>query len=225
VLAAHLEGPTAVSLRRPIPLDEELDVRVEMDDPERVADGAERVAESTVARAFDAAGELVAEAVSAAPLAPWDAPPVSLKAAHRAKKLFAAPADGFFDECFVCGRSRADGFHLHPGPVEGTDFVASPWTAPSWAADASGAILPEFVWAALDCPGYFALHGTDLVTAFLARQQSEVHAPLRAGVEYAVVGWPLERAGRKGFAATAILDPDGAVLAQSEQLLIVPRDT
>jgi hypothetical protein len=51
-----------------------------------------------------------------------------------------------------------------------------------------------------------------------------VHAPVRVGVEYVVVGRPLGRAGRKGFAATSIIDPDGEVLAQSEQLLIVPRE-
>jgi hypothetical protein len=44
-------------------------------------------------------------------------------------------------------------------------------------------------------------------------------------VEYVVVGRPLGRDGRKGFAATAIVDSDGAVLAQSEQLVIVPRES
>jgi hypothetical protein len=224
VLVAHLEGPAAVSLRRPIPLDQELQVRVEKRGAESGGeDDGDGVVE-VVARAFDADGELVAEGVSAPPLAPWDAPAVSLKAAHRAKNAFTAPAGGFFDECFVCGRSRADGFHIHPGPVAGTDLVASPWTPPGWSADEDGAVLPEHVSAALDCPGYFALHGTDLTIAFLARQQSEVHTPLRAGVEYIVVGRPLKRDGRKGFAATAILDVDGELLAQSEQLLIVPRE-
>jgi hypothetical protein len=224
VIAALLEGPAAVSLRRPIPLGQELYVRVEGGGAERSENDAAASEESAVARAFDASGELVAEVVPAPPLAPWDAPAVSLEAAHRAKNLFAGPAGGFFDKCFVCGRSRADGFHLHPGPVEGADLVASPWTPPDWAADKDGAVLPEYVWAALDCPGYFALHGSDLAIAFLARQQSEVHTPVRAGVEYIVVGRPLGRDGRKGFAATAIIDLDGELLAQSEQLLIVPRE-
>ncbi|HEY2054249.1 MAG TPA: hypothetical protein VGH14_09975 [Solirubrobacterales bacterium] len=224
VLAEHLEGPAAVSLRRPIPLDEELEVRLENGDAEAIERGGEDGAARLVARAFDAAGELVAEAVPAPRLAPWDAPPVGLRAAHRAKNRFVPPGEGFFDQCFVCGRSRADGFHLHPGPVAGTDLFASPWTPPKWSADSEGAVLPEHVCAALDCPGYFALHGTDRDVAFLARQQSEVHTPVRVGGEYVVVGRPLERAGRKGFAATAILDADGEVLAQSEQLLIVPRE-
>lgn len=224
VLAAHLLGPAAVSLRRPIPLDEELEVRVENDVAEQAEDGATRGPERTVARAFDAARELVAEAVPAPPLAPWDGPPVSLEAAHRAKKRFVPPVEGTFDHCFVCGRARHDGFGIFLGPVEGTNLVAAPWTPPEWSADSAGEVLPEFVCAALDCPGYFALHAADLVVAFFARQQSEVHTPLRAGVEYVAVGRPLDRAGRKGFAATAILDAGGAVLAQSEQLVIVPRE-
>lgn len=206
-LVAHLDGSAAVSLRRPVPLDEALEVRVGDD----------------AARAFDAAGELVAEAVAASPLAAWDAQNVSLDAARAAAARFVAPADGTFDHCFVCGRARHDGFCVFPGPVAGTDLVAAPWTPPAWAADADGAVLPEFVWATLDCPGYFSVHGADQTLAFLARQQSQIIAPPRAGVEHVVVGRPLGRSGRKGFAATAILDPAGTVLAHSEQLLIVPR--
>jgi hypothetical protein len=224
MLAAHLDGSAAVSLRRPIPLDEELEVRVENDDPKRVSGGAEPGVDGTVARAFGAAGELIAEAVPAPPLASWDAPPVGLKAAHRAKDRFTPPAEGAFDHCLVCGRERHDGFGVLTGPVEGTDLVAAPWTPPKWSADSAGEVLPEFLWATLDCPGYFAVHHVDLTLAFLARQQTEVHAPVRVGVEYVVVGRPLERDGRKGFAATAILDADGGLLAQSEQLLIVPRE-
>lgn len=224
VLAGHLEGPATVSLRRPVPLDEPLDIRVIQADAK--AEGGPAVPSHTDARlgAFDPAGELVVEALGASPLASWEAPPVTPKAAHRAKERFVPPADGTFDRCFVCGRARDDGFHVHPGPVAGTDLVASPWTPPAWAANEDGEVRPEFVAAALDCPGYFALHGADLKLAFLALQQSEVLAPVRAGVDCVAVGRPLGRDGRKGFAATAIVDSAGVVLAHSEQLLIVPRD-
>jgi hypothetical protein len=225
-LAAHLDGPAAVSLRRPVPLDEELEVRIERRQAGRRGD-AERGggADHLAARASDAAGELVVEAVAAPPLPPWDAPAVSVEEARAAAARFAPPADGTFDHCFVCGRARHDdGFGVFPGPVEGTDLHAAPWTPPAWAADEDGAVLPEFVWAALDCPGYFAVHGADLALAFLARQQSALLAPIRAGVEHVAVGRPLGRDRRKGFAATAILDAGGAVLAHSEQLLVEPRE-
>jgi len=206
-LVAHLDRPATVSLRRPVPLDVELEVRIEQD----------------AARAY-ADDELVVEAIAASPLAPWDAPPVSVDEARAATAQFVPPADGAFDHCFVCGRARLDGFGVLLGRVEGTDLVAAPWTPPAWSADADGTVLPEFVWAALDCPGYFAAFGVDLELAFLARQQSELLAPIHAGVEYVAVGRPLGRDRRKGFAATAILDSRGAVLAHSEQLLIAPRE-
>ncbi|MBS1845137.1 MAG: hypothetical protein JST53_12030 [Actinobacteria bacterium] len=66
--------------------------------------------------------------------------------------------------------------------------------------------------------------GIEGTLAYLARRQSELLRPIHAGVELIAVGRPLAREGRKGCAATAILDPDGAVSAHSEQLLIAPRE-
>jgi hypothetical protein len=228
VVAAAFDGPASVSLRRPVPLDLPLDLRS---------------AENGSLCAF-AGDELVAEAVAAAPLAAWPGPAVTLAEARAAHDRFTAPSDGVFDHCFVCGRARPDGFGVFSGPlVDGrqtavadvaeddrhderhsaADIVASPWTPPAWTADSDGTVRPEFVWSTLDCPGYFALHGTDLAVAYLVRQQVEIITPLRAGVEYVAVGRALERSGRKGLAATAILDADGAVLAHGECLLVVPR--
>jgi hypothetical protein len=228
VVAAAFDGPAAVSLRRPVPLDEPLDLRS---------------AESGSLCVF-AGDELIAEAVAAPPLAAWSGPTVSLAEARAAHDRFDAPSDGVFDHCFVCGRARPDGFGVFAGPLESDrqaevasvtgdpiygnrhitdDIVASPWTPPVWTADAGGTVRPEFVWSTLDCPGYFALHGTDLEVAYLVRQQVEIITPLRAGVEYVAVGRALERSGRKGLAATAILGADGEVLAHGECLLVVPR--
>ena len=172
--------------------------------------------------AFDG-DELIVEAVPAAPLSAWEAVCRASRRRARRDERYAAPPGGEFGHCFVCGRSRHDGFDIFTGPVEGTDLVASPWTPPAWAADDDGVVLPEFVWAALDCPGYFALHGADTTVAYLARQQVEMLAPIHTGVEYVVVGRPLERSGRKGVSATAVLDLDGTVLAHAECLLVVPR--
>lgn len=207
VVAKALGGPVAVSLRRPVPLDQELALRDE--------GGGKSCA------FFD--GGLIAEAVPAEPLLAWDAPLPSFEEARDAYHRYAAAPDGEFGHCFVCGRSRDDGFDLFTGPVAGTELAASPWTPPAWAGDEDGVVLPEFVWAALDCPGYFALHGGDMTVAYLARQQVEVLAPINTNVEYVVVGRPLERSGRKGLAATAVIDSDGTVLAHGECLLVVPR--
>lgn len=226
MLAAYLDGPAAVSIRRPVPLGEELEVRVERGQADLRGD-AERAGgiDHIAARAYDPAGELVMEAVASPPLARWDTPPVDLEEARAALARFVPPAEGVFDHCFVCGRARPDdGFDILLGPVEGKDLVAAPWTPPTWSADTDGVVRPELVWAALDCPGYFAAFGIEGTLAYLARQQSELLRPIHAGVEYVAVGRPLGREGRKGFAATAIIDPGGAVLAHSEQLLIAPRE-
>jgi hypothetical protein len=208
VVAKALDGPAAVSLRRPVPLDQAFDLRDE--DEGKVC-------------AF-AGDELIAEAVPAAPLSAWEAGFPSLEEARAAHDRYDAPSDGVFGHCFVCGRSRPDGFHLFtPGPVAGTDLVASPWTPPEWATDEDGVVLPEFVWAALDCPGYFALHGTDKTVAYLARMQAAIVASIHTGAELVVVGKRLERSGRKGLAKTAVLDADGTVLAHAECLLVTPR--
>jgi hypothetical protein len=206
LLAAAVEGPAAVSLRRPVPLEQALSVRHE-------DDGA--------ARAY-AGEELIAEAVPAAPLAAWPGPSVGLEEARAAAERFRSPAGGEFDHCFVCGRTRhADGFELYTGRVE-DDVVASPWTPPDWAADENGEVRAEFVWAALDCPSFFAFTGGEQV-AFLARQQSELLAPIRAGETYVVASAVLERDGRKGRAAVAVLGSDGEALAHAECLAITPR--
>jgi hypothetical protein len=207
VVASVLEGPTEVSLRRPVPLDRELALRREDDGKLCAFDG----------------DELIVEAVPTSPLLAWDGALVGIEEARAARDRYAAPLGGEFGHCFVCGRSRHDGFDIFTGPVDGADLVASPWTPPTWAGDADGTVLPEFVWAALDCPGYFALHDADTTVAYLARQQVEVLAPIHTEVEYVVIGRPLERSGRKGISATAVLDLDGTVLAHAECLLVVPR--
>lgn len=222
IFAALFDGPCAVSLRRPVPLDRPLEVEPANGLASGIAD--EPAGDGTLR--VTVAGELIAEAVAAPEPAPWPGPAVDIEAARDATSRFVPPPSGFFDLCFVCGRARHDGFCVFPGPIVQNDFdrvVASPWTPPSWAADEGGAVLPEHVWAALDCPGYFALHGADGRLAFLARQQSTIRTPPRAGVEYVAVGIALERSGRKGTAATAILDADGEVLAHSEQIVVEPR--
>lgn len=238
VVAARFDGPCAVSLRRPVPLDKALDVETE----NGLGSGIVGTARESGALRVSADGELIAEAVRAPPLAPWSGPVVDLEAARDATSRFVSPPSGFFDRCFVCGRERHDGFCVFAGPIAESNtpassrssshsdekrelgpVVASTWTPPAWAADEDGAVLPEFVWAALDCPGYFALHGADGSLAFLARQQSTIIARPRAGVEYVVVGAPRERSGRKGLAATAVLDADGEVLAHAELVVVEPR--
>lgn len=207
LLAAELEGPAVVSLRSPVPLDRPLDL----------------VREDGTVRAFD--GEtLVAEAEPAAALT-LDVPaPVAAAEARAAMRDYSAPREGPFSRCFVCGPAREDCMEVFASQVPGRDgLVATTWTPPAWSADADGVVRPEFVWAALDCPTYFAVYGREPVLGFLVRQQVEIEAPIRVGVEHVVLAWPLAADGRKRSAGAAVLGPEGEQLARCGALMVGPR--
>ncbi len=208
VVAGFLEGPAEVNLRRPVPLDAPLDVVHEGDGSVRLLDGEALVAEAHPAPNFD-----------------LEAPePVDRSKARRAAASYRGTSGGIFSHCFVCGRAREDALGVFAGTVEGRPLVASPWTPPGWTADAAGQVLPEFVWAVLDCPTYFAAHiGEELAMSVLARFTARIHTPATAGEEHVVVGWPIEADGRKRHAGSALLSPEGETLAVAQALLIETR--
>jgi hypothetical protein len=207
VVAGFLDGAAEVTLRRPVPLDTPLEVEREDDGSVRVLDG-----EAVVAEARSVPVEIEAPA------------PVSPDQARQAATRYRAPRDGVFSRCFVCGRAREDAFGVFAGPVDGRGLVASPWTPPSWTADAAGHVLPEFVWAVLDCPTYFALYMEgELPLSVLARLTARIDGPVVAGEKQVVIGWPLEIDGRKRYAGSAVLSAEGETLAVARALLIEPR--
>jgi hypothetical protein len=135
--------------------------------------------------------------------------------ASRAAGGWGAPE---FDECFVCGsRPEGDGLEIHAGLVPGRDdgLVATTWVA--------AGVCPEIVWAAIDCPGAYALRGGVRGEPLLARMTARIDRPPVEGERCVVVGWPLDADGRKRHAATALYGADGAPLAISRQLWIEPR--
>ena len=209
VVAGFLDAAAAeVSLRRPVPLETPLDVVRETDGSVRVLDGEALVAEARPAPDFDVEVP--------APVSPHDA--------RLASARYRGMSDGLFSRCFVCGRARADAFGVFAGAVEGRRVVASPWTPASWTADAAGAVLPEFVWAVLDCPTFFASYlDEELPVSVLARLTARINAPIAAGAEHVVIAWPIDADGRKRHAPSAVLSPDGETLAVARALLIEPR--
>jgi hypothetical protein len=208
VFAARLGGAASVSLRSPVPLDRPLRIVEEPAEPLRVLDGETLVAEAQSLPSLDLE-------VPAA---------VGVGQARTAMANYRAPSDGVFSRCFVCGRAREDSFEVFAGDVEGRDLVASPWTPPQWTAGAGGEVAPEFLWAVLDCPTYFAAHiGEELTGSVLVRQSAQLQAPVPAGEEHVVIAWPIERDGRKRLAGAAVLSAGGETLASAEVLLIEPR--
>jgi hypothetical protein len=208
VIAAFVHGQAEVTLRSPVPLDTPLDVVCEDEGSVRVLEGDTLVAEASPAP------ELEVEALE----------PVSVEEARLAKSRYRGSPEGLFGRCFVCGRGREDALGVFAGAVEDRDVVASPWTPPKWTADAEGRVLPEFIWAVLDCPTYFAVYtGAELPMSFLGRLAARVDAPVVAGEEHVVIAWPIGADGRKRHAAAAVLSSEGAPLAVARALMIEAR--
>jgi hypothetical protein len=208
VAASFIEGAAEATLRRPVPVDTPLEVHRADDGEVHLMDGETLVVEARPAPDLDVEVPM----------------PVTIEEARAAKERYRGESDGTFSQCFVCGKGREDAFGVFAGPVEGGELVASPWIPPEWTADAAGYVQPEFVWAVLDCPTYFALYTDgELPMSVLARLTAKIEEPVRTEEEHVVIGWPLEADGRKRHAGAAVLSADGETLAVAHALLIEPR--
>jgi hypothetical protein len=209
VVASFVEGPAEVTLRSPVPLDTSLEVRRE--------NGTVLVLDDET---------LIAEAEPGPDLDLEVPDPVGVEEARAAAARYRGSDDGLFSHCFVCGPARKDSLRVFAGNVEGRELVASPWTPPAWTADEAGRVRPEFIWAVMDCPTYFAVYRDgELPMSFLGRMAARTDEPVRAGEEHVVVAWPLEADGRKRQAGAAVLSADGDVLAVARALMIEPRES
>jgi len=214
-IAAYVDGPVTVTLRRPPPLATPMAV--------------ERDAESSVRIHHDST--LIAEATSSpggpAPEIPG---PVSVAEALAAAGRARYYTDPVFPDCFVCGMGRApgDGLRIFPGPLAGRPLWAAPWTPDPSVTDVGGIVRPEVVWAALDCPsGIAAAEAAALgwdTAILLGRMAATLTALPVAGDRCLVIAWPGGRDGRKLLAGSALLGPGGRVLAAASAVwLTVPR--
>jgi hypothetical protein len=82
----------------------------------------------------------------------------------------------------------------------------------------------EFVWAALDCPGAFAVGYPDRGETLLGRLAVHIEALPQEAEQCIVAGWPLGEDGRKLYAGTALFRASGEVLAWGRATWIVPRE-
>lgn len=199
-LAAFVDGAAVeVTLRRPPPLERSLAVRPDQDGV-ILLDGEAIVAEARPAHVG------------------VDAPnPVAMAAAEDAKEAHIRGWSPDFRECFVCGtRDEGDGLGIRVGPVTGrAPLYAAPWTP--------GEPVPEIVWAAIDCPGAYAVGAEGRGEVVLGRMTTRVLRVPGAGEPCVVTAWPLGEEGRKLFAGTALFSVDGELLALARQVWIEPR--
>jgi hypothetical protein len=205
--AAFLPADAEITLRTPVPLGTTLQI-APYHGGLALYDGSTIVAEG-------APTQLDGEA--APPPAPTFAEALTATASFPG--LHAHPFPG----CLGCGPDRTDSvaLRLFPGPVAGRDLLAAVWY-PSAEATADGALLPEYAWAALDCPGGWAAShfaGVDR-PAVLGRMAARLITPIPAQSAHIVVGWLAGVSGRKLIAGSALYSRDGILEGFSRQTWI-----
>ena len=208
MLAAAASMPVEVRLIQPPPLDTRLEI---VDDAEtgglRLMAGADLVATATP-KTFE-----------------LDVP----KPPTYEEALAAAPRyEGFqahaYSDCFVCGpaRQRGDGMRIFAAPVAGTEVVAAAWMPERSLVGADGKVLPEFMWAALDCPGFFAT-GAAIRGPLLGTYAARIDRCVHLDTPCVVIGWALKHEGRKHVTGTAIFDNFGELCGRALATWIEPR--
>ena len=206
-LAALSDGTVTVRLRAPPPLDVPMQ-------PDIDADG--RIV-------LHSAGQLVADAETAVLELAVPAP-VTYERALLASRSYAGFKSHPFGTCFVCGvqRTRGDGLRIFAGPSAADGQVAAPWVPDASLCLPDGKVAPEFMWAALDCPGFFAA-SDDGRSMLLAEFTAQVDRRVHRDEPCVVIGWRLRSEGRKHEVGTALFDGNGELCARARGLWIEPR--
>jgi acyl-coenzyme A thioesterase PaaI-like protein len=211
LIAQHAPAPMRVRLEQPIPLDTPLALQsTEPDTLELKAD------DRILARGRLARLELaVPEAVS-------------YSEALEASRAFAGFAQHAYPCCFVCGPARGpgDGLRIFAGPLGlplgQPERVAAAWIPDASLADEAGTVRAEFISAALDCPGYFAATAQP-VPLLLGEFTAQVDRRVHVEEPCVILGWRIERNGRKHEVGTALFDARGALCARARAVWIEPR--
>jgi hypothetical protein len=132
--------------------------------------------------------------------------------------------DGLLSDCYVCGSRRHDGLGIHFGPLAAHPGVtASVFLPDATVPNRNGVVAPDMVWAALDCPSYTPPLWDWDRPSVLARLAVERLDCIEVGEPVIATGWHVASEGRKHHTASALLSPDGDVLARASALWITLR--
>jgi len=207
LVAALASDTLAVRLLKPPPLDTELEVTERADGALEIRDGDTLVGEAKHR-------ELKLELP----------PPPSYFEAVEASRRYTGFFAHRFPTCFVCGtqRPRGDGMRIFAGPIAERRVVAAPWVPDTTLDRGDGKVSPEFMSAALDCPGYYALTSDDRMM-LLAELTVHLDRLVHIDESCTVVGWRIGSDGRKHEAGTAIFDEDGELCGRGRAIWIEPR--
>jgi hypothetical protein len=211
LVAAAIGQLVTVRLLRPPPLETMMSLHADADGTWHVEQAAQRIVEARPAVLDDVVPPSAmpfADAVDASRHAPWSDP-----AQH--------PCPG----CFVCGplRSQGDGLRLFAGAVPGQTYVATGWVPDASLADGDGRVAPEFIAAALDCPGFQALQ-TGLKPWLLGEYTCRIDGDVKVGERCVILGWKIETKGRRSIVGTSLHGEDGSLRALAKGVWIEPRE-
>lgn len=194
-VARFIEGAATVRLLAPPPLETDLHVRADS----AGGDGIE----------VHHDGSVVARGRAARVDAEVPAPP-TFSEAKAASRRFRGFDLHWFPTCFVCGpeREEADGLRIFAGPLDDRSLVAAPWIPAPSLDDSSGRVSPEFLWAALDCPGAFSFAPGEKA-AVLGELAVDLRGHVSVGERCVVVGRQIGHEGRKHFTETVLFGESG----------------
>ncbi len=206
-IAAVLGGEAEVTLRHPPPLDVPLAIQEEGPGRISVYDGE----------------TLIAEGVRREVAVDVPAPP-SMAEAVDASSRYAGFERHAFPTCFTCGpeRDEGDGLRIFAGPMRDRESWAAPWRPGTRLPLRDGAVASEIVWAALDCPGAWAVERASRHRpVVLGRMAARLHEPVAPESHYVAIAWPRGGEGRKLYAGTALFGESGALVGAALQTWIV----
>lgn len=196
-----IDGPSAVRLRVPPPLDTPLEVRKK--------DGAVELYFQDQLVASGHPADLDLEVPK----------PPRFEQAQAASARYRGFGSHFYPGCFVCGpeREHGDGLRIFAGPVEGgtgpDGMVAVAWIPDETLTDSSGFVASEYIWAALDCPGAYAFPEPESGVILLGELAVSINGPVSSGERCVLIGWEVSRDGRKHYTGTALFGESGSCCA------------
>jgi hypothetical protein len=207
LLARPLGNQAQVRLHRSVPVDRPLRWQQAVSGQIRLCDGAALIAEANPAYLGMSIPRRPAYAAVAA-----------------AQQAQPYGSDHPFPDCFVCGpnRSGGDGLGLQPIYLPQYDLVAATWLPDESLANGEGLVAAEFLWAALDCPGGMAAVGQRPRPILMGQMTARVTEGIRAGERCLVLGWLIDRQGRKHIVGTALFNENGDVCGRACAIWLEP---
>ncbi|MEM9918974.1 MAG: hypothetical protein AAF990_12810 [Bacteroidota bacterium] len=195
-----------VTLRMPPPLEKDLDLNWQDDQQLTLLDGTDLVASVRP-------GKIQLKAPPA---------PSFEEAAQAAKRHIGYRQPTAFPTCFVCGleRPEQDGLQIYSGKLEGQNIYAAPWVPDASLEAADGWVGIEFLWAALDCPGAYAVMKEELMTVVLGRMTAQIVRNIKVGERCVVISWSKGQERKKHFCGTAIYNENDQLCAVGDAIWI-----